>query len=124
MTRDNQAAAPSSEAIDELLGDHEYREIVDLLNERGLRSGDGRAFNVHIVGWICKQSGLRSRRQRLRDKGMLTMKEMTRKIQVTDLTIINWRREGRIIGYRSNYRTEYLYVEPTAEQIATLKGRK
>jgi DNA invertase Pin-like site-specific DNA recombinase len=112
------------EAIDELLGDHEYREIVDLLNERGLRSGDGRAFNVHILGWICKQSGLRSRRQRLRDKGMLTIKEMARKIQVTDLTIINWRREGRIIGYRSNYRTEYLYVEPTAEQIATLKERK
>ena len=55
---------------------------------------------------------------------MLTMKEMARKIQVKDLTIIRWRREGRIIGYRSNYRTEYLYVEPTAEQIATLKGRK
>jgi DNA invertase Pin-like site-specific DNA recombinase len=112
------------EAIDQLLGDHEYREIVDLLNERGLRSGDGRAFNVHIVGWICKRSGLRSRRQRLRDKGMLTMKEMARKIQVKDLTIIRWRREGRIIGHRSNYRTEYLYVEPTAEQIAALKRRE
>lgn len=28
------------EAIDDLLGEHEYREIVDILNDRGLLSGD------------------------------------------------------------------------------------
>lgn len=58
------------EAIDALLDDHEYQEIVDLLNARGLRSGDGRRFNLSIVGRICKQSGLKSRRQRLREKGL------------------------------------------------------
>jgi hypothetical protein len=52
---------------------------------------------------------------------MLTMKEMARRIGVKDLRIIEWRREGRVTGQRSNYRTEYLYVEPTPEQIATLK---
>jgi DNA invertase Pin-like site-specific DNA recombinase len=112
------------EAIDASLDEHDYQEIVDLLNARGLRSGDGHRFNVHIVGRICRQSGLKSRRQRLREKGMLTRKEMARRVRVHDLKIIQWRREGRIIGYRSNYRTEYLYVEPTPEQIAALTGRK
>ena len=112
------------EAIDELLGEHEYREIVDLLNAQGLRSGDGHAFNLDIVGRICRQSGLISRRQRLLDKGMLTLKEMARKIRVAKLKIVRWRRQGRIIGYRTNYKTEYLYVEPTPEQITALKGRK
>lgn len=110
------------EAIDALLDDHEYQEIVDLLNARGLRSGDGRSFNLSIVGRICKQSGLRSRRQRLREKGLITRKEMSRKLSVKDLKITKWRREGRIVGYRSNYRTEYLYVEPSPEQIAVLTG--
>jgi hypothetical protein len=111
------------EAIDDLLGEHEYQEIVNLLNVRGLRSGDGLCFNVHIVGHICKQSGIKSRRQRLREKGRLTVKELARRIRVKDMTISQWRREGRITGYRSNYRTEYLYVEPTPQQITALKGR-
>ena len=111
------------EAIDELLEEHEYQEIVDLLNARGLRSGDGRQFNLGIVGHICKQSGLKSRRQRLREQGMLTMKELARRINVKTLTIAQWRRQGGIIGCRSNYRTEYLYVEPGPEQIAALKAR-
>jgi DNA invertase Pin-like site-specific DNA recombinase len=111
------------EAIDDLLGEHEYQEIVELLNARGFRSGDGLRFNVHIVGHICKQSGLKTRRQRLREKGLLTLKELARRIRVKTITLTNWRREGRIVGYRSNYRTEYLYVEPTLQQIATLTGR-
>jgi DNA invertase Pin-like site-specific DNA recombinase len=110
------------EAIDSLLDTHDYQQIVERLNAQGLRSGDGRLFNVSIIGSICKKSGLRTRRERLRDKGMLTLKEMARKVGVKDLTVSQWRHNGRITAYRSNYRTEYLYPEPTPEQIATLKG--
>jgi hypothetical protein len=111
------------EAIDDLLDEHEYKEIVDLLNARGLRSGDGRRFNVHIVGHICKQSGLKSRRERLRENGLITLKEMARLVRVKDGRITQWRQEGRIAGYRSNFRTEYLYLAPTPAQIVALTGR-
>ena len=47
---------------------------------------------------------------------------MARRIGVKALRVIQWRQEARVIGYRSNYRTEYLYVEPTPEQITLLKG--
>src|SRR5215472_2386087 len=75
------------EAIDALLGEHDYQEIVDILNARGLRSGDGHRFNVNILGEISNKSGLKSRRQRLREKGMLTFKEMLRKLRVTGVKI-------------------------------------
>jgi hypothetical protein len=111
------------EAIDELLEFHDYQEIVELLNARGLRSGDGHNFNADIVGRICKQSGLKSRRERLRDKGMLTLKELARRLKVKNLTVTRWRRQGRIVGCRSNYRTEYLYVVPALDQVVALTGR-
>jgi DNA invertase Pin-like site-specific DNA recombinase len=110
------------EAIDSLLGAHDYEETVELLNARGLRSGDGRAFNVGIVGSICQKAGLKTRRERLREQGMLSRKELARTIRVKEGMITEWRREGRIDGYRSNYRTEYLYSEPTPQQIAALRG--
>jgi hypothetical protein len=112
------------EAIDADLGTHDDQEIADLLNARGLRSGDGRRFTVSIVGSICQKAGLRSRRQRLRDQGLLTRQELSRRLRVKDLTITQWRREGRLIGYRSNYRAEYLYVEPTPEQIVARKATR
>ncbi|MBE3135585.1 MAG: recombinase family protein [Acidobacteria bacterium] len=109
------------EAIDSLLCDYDYHEVVELLNARGLRSGDGRAFNVGIVGSICQKAGLKTRRERLREQGMLTRKELARTIRVKEGMITEWRREGRISGCRSNYRTEYLYSQLTPKQIAALR---
>ena len=68
------------EAIDDLLGEHEYQEIVDLSMRVDFVLATV-APSMSISRRICKQSGLKSRRQRLRDKGMLTMKEMARRIR-------------------------------------------
>jgi DNA invertase Pin-like site-specific DNA recombinase len=112
------------EAIDAWLGTHDYQQIADRLNAQGLRSGDGRRFTVSIVGSICRKAGLRSRRERLREQGLLTRKEIARRLRVKDLTLAQWRHEGHIIGYRSNYRAEYLYMEPTPEQMAALRKKQ
>ena len=80
---------------------HDYQEIVDILNARGLRSGDGHTFNVSIVGEICKNSGLKSRRERLREKGMLTMKELLRKVRVNGL------KDHPLAPRRPDYRLSY-----------------
>jgi DNA invertase Pin-like site-specific DNA recombinase len=112
------------EEIDSLLGEHDYKGISDILNQRGFRSGDGLMFNVHIVGRICADSGLKTRHQRLREKGLVTTKELAHSLRVRELTITHWRRQRRIIGHRSNYRNEILYETPTAEQVAALKGKR
>ena len=112
------------EAIDRLLDEHDYQQIVDILNAQGLRSGSGQKFNVHIVSHVCKQFKLKTRRQRLRDKGMLTRKEMARKFGVTQLRVSEWRLNGKLVGYRTNYKKEHLYPAPAPEQITALVGRK
>jgi DNA invertase Pin-like site-specific DNA recombinase len=112
------------EEIDSLLGEHDYKDICGILNQRGLRSGDGHMFNVQIVGRICADSGLKTRHQRLREKGLVTSKELARSLRVRELTITRWRRQGHIIGHRSNYRTEILYETPTSEKVAALKGKR
>jgi hypothetical protein len=110
--------------IDHWLGEHTHDEIVDLLNGRGFRSGTGRAFSLSIVGRICKDSGLKSRRQRLREAGLLTLEEMSRQARVTQAKIVEWRQAGRLVGQRSNYRSEYLYPPATPALIAKLRTRK
>jgi hypothetical protein len=110
--------------IDHLLGEHTHEEIVDMLNAGGFRSGTGRVFNLSIVGRICKDSGLKSRRQRLREAGMLTLEEMSRHVKVTEMKLVQWRQAGRLIGHRSNYKREYLYPPPSPELIAELRSRK
>lgn len=110
--------------IDHLLGEHTHEEIVDLLNARGFRSGVSREFNLSIISRICKDSGLKSRRQRLREAGMLTLEEMNRQVKVTQMKLVRWRQTGRMVAHRSNYKSEYLYPPPTPELIAKLRKRK
>jgi hypothetical protein len=62
--------------IDRLLDHHTYQQIVSILNERGLHSGEGKSFSVRIVARIQKRYGLMPRYDRLRKAGMLTVKEM------------------------------------------------
>ena len=71
-----QTAPHVVEAIDQLLDHHTHAEIAAILNARGHTSGEGRPFHPLIVRNIRDEYGLRSRQQRLRDAGMLTLDEM------------------------------------------------
>jgi hypothetical protein len=50
--------------IDRLLDHHTYQQIVSILNERGLRSGEGKSFLVRIVARIQKRYDLMPRYDR------------------------------------------------------------
>lgn len=109
--------------IDRLLGQHTQEEIVEQLNAAGFRSGTGRPLNLRLLDRICKDAGLRSRRERLRQAGMISLEEMSRSAKVTEMKIVRWRRAGKLPGYRSNYRNEYLYPPPSPELIASLRKK-
>ena len=77
------------ELVDQLLDDHIYSEIADLLNERGLRPGGsarpGREHaRLHREASRLSRPRLRPplRYDRLRDRGMLTKKEMARRLGI------------------------------------------
>jgi hypothetical protein len=63
--------------IDRLLDEHTDRQIASILNEQGLQSGKGKSFSSSIIWRLRSTHKLKSRFDRLREKGMLTMNEMS-----------------------------------------------
>jgi len=110
--------------IDRLLGQHTHEEIIEQLNAGGLRSGTGRPLTARLLDRICKDAGLKSRRERLRQAGMISLEEISRRAKVNEVKIASWRRAGRLAGFRSNYRNEYLYPPPTPELVAALRKKQ
>jgi DNA invertase Pin-like site-specific DNA recombinase len=99
-------------AIDELLDRHTSGEIAAILNSRGTVSGTGEAFQRLIVDHIIRAYRLRSRRQRLRATGMLTLAETATAHGVANNTIKAWRRAGIVTATRYNDKGEFLYHPP------------
>jgi DNA invertase Pin-like site-specific DNA recombinase len=107
--------------IDQLLNAHSEREVADVLNKRGLRAGNGGKFTGRIVDYIRRTYKLPNRYARLRARGLLTQKEMARKLRVLPLTIRVWRRQGLLRGHPYTERNDYLYEPPGPD--APVKGK-
>jgi DNA invertase Pin-like site-specific DNA recombinase len=99
-------------AISELLGQHTSGEIACILNQRGLRSGTGEPFHRLIIDHVIRAHRIPTRRQRLRDQGMLTLAETAAAHKVHPHTIKAWRRAGIVSAERYNDKGEYLYYPP------------
>jgi len=98
--------------IDRLLDHHTPQQIASILNERGLRSGEGKSFSVRIVARIQKRYGLMPRYDRLRKAGMLTVKEMAELLGITPQWVKIWNRHGLICGHACNDKNDCLYEHP------------
>jgi DNA invertase Pin-like site-specific DNA recombinase len=104
--------------VDKLLDDHIYPEIAELLNAQGLRPGGsarrGRSdarFTALRVAYLAHHYGLRSRYDRLRDRGMLTKQEAAARFGIHEATLIRWAEHG-IITRRAYNAHAYLYEAP------------
>jgi DNA invertase Pin-like site-specific DNA recombinase len=110
--------------IDRLLDGHTPGEIARILNERGLRSGKGVAYHKAIVTRLCKHYGLRSRYDRLRDAGMLTVQEMADRLGVHRCTIRVWHQNGLLQAHAYNHKNECLYEPPGPDAPVKAQGQK
>jgi DNA invertase Pin-like site-specific DNA recombinase len=106
------------ELVDRLLDDHIYSEIADILNEKGIRPGGsarrGQAdarFTELRVAYIVLQYGLRSRYDRLRDRGMLTKAETASRLGIHETTLTRWVAHGLVARHAHNAHA-YLYEAP------------
>jgi len=111
-------------AIDELLGRHTHAEIAGILNARGLTSGEGRPFHRLMVRNIRDEYGLRSREQRLRDAGMLTLAQTAGLLGVSTGTVKAWHHAGLITGHPYNDKGQCLYPPPGPNPPTRTQGRK
>ena len=110
--------------MDRLLDNYTYQEIASLLNEKGLCSGKRNQFNATLVGNICRGYGLKSRWQRLRDKGLLTVEEMADILDVSTATVNAWRRHGLLKGHVYNDKRQCLFEPPDEDRPFKWQGKK
>jgi len=104
--------------VDKLLDDHIYAEIADILNERGLRPGGsarpGRSHNRFTalrVAYLVHRYAVRSRYDRLRDRGMLMAAEAAARLGIHEATVVRWAEHGMIARHAYNAHA-YLYELP------------
>ncbi len=110
--------------IDRLLDEHTESEVAAILNERGVLTGAGSNFDSMRVAKFRFCYGLKERSTRLRERGLLTVDEISKALGVHTSTINRWRRNGVLQGYRwyrVNDRNEYMY-EPieSVEAVSVL----
>jgi len=117
------------ELVNKLLDDHIYSEIADILNQHGLRPGGsarpGRSstrFTALRVAYLVHRYALRSRYERLRDRGMLTAAEAAARLCIHEATVIRWAEYGLITRHAYNAHA-YLYEMPDSNQPAKHSSR-
>jgi DNA invertase Pin-like site-specific DNA recombinase len=98
--------------IDRLLDDHTDKEIADLLNAKGFRSGEGKTLDRLKIHQLRHGYGLKSRSQRLREAGYLTREEMAEQLGLHPSTVSAWRRHGWLASVAYNDRGEHLFPPP------------
>jgi len=96
-------------AIDELLDEHTDAEVVEILNERGFRSGRGNPFTKSTVSQLRRNYRLKSRYERLRDRGLWTAAEVAEQAGVSPQTVRRWHKDGLLHGTAYNTKPQYLY---------------
>ena len=105
--------------VDQLLDHHVYSEIAAILNDRGFRPGasarPGRAadrFSAKHVAYLMHTYGLRSRYDRLRQRGMLNKREMADRLGVHEQTVDRWAKHRLIGAHFYNDHGWQLYEPP------------
>lgn len=106
--------------IDELLETSTDRQIARQLNELGHRNWRGEPFTMTKVRLVRETYALKSRFERLRERGMLTGEEVARQLGVSTTTVHQLGRQGVLARhlYGNNYRCLY---EPLGN-VKLLKG--
>ena len=110
--------------IDQLLDRHNDLETATILNKRGYRSGEGRLFSPFIVRRIRVRYGLKTRFDRLRGAGMLTIQEMAHLLGVSGQTVKIWKNHGLVAAHAYNDKRECLYEHPGEKPPRKMQGLK
>lgn len=101
--------AETIEEIDRLLDSHTEAEIVEIFVRRGQRSAMGCEFSRRIIGKICKSHGLTPRKERLEAEGWKSAKDLAREMKITQTTLGQWYRQGRLFVRCEYAERKYVY---------------
>ena len=95
--------------VDELTEDHVPSEVAAILNKKGYRLWNGSMFAYRTIRYIIRVNKIKSRYQRLKEKGCLTLKEKMLEMNSSQKQIMQMRNEEKIVFYKVTDRNEFLY---------------
>ena len=75
-----------------------------------------------MIGRLRIEYGLKSRFERLREKGMLTLNEMAQRLGISTDRVKAWRAAGLLRAHLCSDKNEYLYEDPGSEPPRKAKG--
>jgi DNA invertase Pin-like site-specific DNA recombinase len=110
--------------IDELLNTNTFEEIAEILNGAGFRSGKGQRFTSRYIARIQKHYSLRSRFDRLRARGMLTVTEMAAALHVNSKTVKIWAAYGILGAHAYTDKPEQLFEPVGPDMPKKAQGTK
>jgi hypothetical protein len=67
---------------------------------------------------------LKPRYDRLREKGLFTLEEMSARLDIGPKCVITWRNHGLLRGYPANDRDDWLYEDPGPNPPRKAQGVK
>jgi DNA invertase Pin-like site-specific DNA recombinase len=108
--------------VDRLLDEHSYAAIAGILNARGFVSGYGKLFGGRMIARITIEYRLKSRFDRLRERGMLTLDEIANRLGISTRHIRIWRAAGLLRAHLCNDKNEYLYEDPGPDPPRAARG--
>ncbi len=108
--------------VDRLLDEHSYESIAGILNSRGFISGYGKPFRGRMIARLMIEYRLKSRFDRLRERGMLTLDEVAERLGISTRHVKIWRTAGLLRGHLCNDKNEYLYEDPGPNPPRKAKG--
>jgi len=102
--------------LDLLLNEYTDAQVARILNERGMRTGVGEAFDTVSVKWVRHSAKIRSLKERLLEEGWLTVKEVSARLGISRDAINKRRVQGKLKARICNDHGQWLYwlPEPTA----------
>jgi len=106
--------------IDELLETCTDGQVAKRLNQLGHRNWRGESFTVKKVSLVRIAHGLKSRFQRLRERGMLTSGELARRFSICPETVNHLGRQG--ILKRHTYDSDHRYLYEPPGDVTLVKG--
>ena len=98
--------------IDALLAEYTDDQVAHILNERGLRTGAGDAFDTPSIQWVRYSAKIRSLKQRLLEAGMITGEQLSARLGVSHTTLGRLRTQGRIQARICNDHGQWIYWPP------------
>jgi hypothetical protein len=106
--------------IDDLLTKHTNKQVIDILNERGRRTGMGKPFNKDSLNWVMYNHDIKSRSKRFQEAGFLTRKEMAEALGLSYWQVKDRQSRGEFLALKANDKGDWLF-NPIAEQSEKIR---